>query len=264
MRLHPTLDCQTVKISLLSDLHLSVHPMAPPQTGADVVVLAGDIWRPAEAMQWARQFDVPTIFVPGNHEFYGNDLVGTMRELRSAAQDSQVHILQKQVLRLNGVRFIGCTLWTDFRFFESAEQRDQGLKQATELVRDFSRIRVSPDFPETFTPALSQMLFDDTVAWLEQQFAQHHDGPTVVISHHAPNYRSVHERFAGSALNACFVSELEQRILAWQPAFWLHGHMHDSSDYLIGATRVLCNPRGYARGGNAENASFDPQLTFTV
>ncbi|GAC1527055.1 MAG: hypothetical protein NVS3B11_27890 [Collimonas sp.] len=175
-----------------------------------------------------------------------------------------MHILQKQVLLLDGVRFIGCTLWTDFRFFESAEQRDQGLKQATELVREFTRIRVSPDCPETFTPALSQLLFDDTVTWLEQQFAQRHDGPTVVISHHAPNYRSVHERFTGSALNACFVSELEQRILAWQPAFWLHGHMHDSSDYQIGATRVLCNPRGYARGGNAENASFDPQLTFTV
>lgn len=91
-----------------------------------------------------------------------------------------------------------------------------------------------------------------------------HDGPTVVISHHAPHRRSVHERFAGSALNACFVSELEQRILAWQPALWLHGHMHDSSDYYIGATRVLCNPRGYTRGGKAENTNFDPYLTFTI
>ena len=253
-----------MKISLISDLHLSVHPMTAPQTDADVVVLAGDIWRPVEAMQWARQFSVPTIFVPGNHEFYGNDLVSTMRDLRNAALGSQVHILQKQVLLLGGVRFLGCTLWTDFRFFSNPEQREPGLKQATELVRDFSRIRVSPDFPDTFTPAISQMLFDDTVTWLEQQFAQPHDGPTVVISHHAPDQRSVHERFAGSALNACFVSDLEQRILAWQPAFWLHGHMHDSSDYRIGATRVLCNPRGYARGSNAENASFDPCLTFSV
>jgi len=253
-----------MKISLISDLHLSVHPMPAPETDADVVVLAGDIWRPAEAMQWARQFSVPTIFVPGNHEFYGSDLVSAMRDLRSAAQGSRVHILQKQALLLDGVRFLGCTLWTDFRFFSSAEQRRLGLRQATELVRDFSRIRVAPDFPDTFTPALSQMLFDDTVAWLEQQFAQPHDGPTIVVSHHAPGPQSVHERFAGSALNACFTSELEQRILAWQPAFWLHGHMHDSADYRIGATRVLCNPRGYARGGNAENASFDPRLTFSV
>lgn len=253
-----------MKISLISDLHLSVHPMTAPQTDADVVVLAGDIWRPAEAMQWARRLSVPVIFVPGNHEFYGNDLVSTMRDLRNAALGSQVHILQKQVLLLSGVRFLGCTLWTDFRFFSSPEQREPGLKQATELVRDFSRIRVAPDFPDTFTPAISQMLFDDTVTWLEQQFAQPHDGPTVVISHHAPDQRSVHQRFAGSALNACFVSELEQRILTWQPTFWLHGHMHDSSDYRIGATRVLCNPRGYARGGNAENASFDPCLTFSV
>ena len=253
-----------MKISLLSDLHLSVHPMAPPQTDADVVVLAGDIWRPTEAIEWARQFPVPTLYVPGNHEFYGRDLSGTMSELRTAATGSQVQVLQQQKVVIDGVRFLGCTLWTDFRFFESEEQRESGIKQAVELVRDFSRIRVAPDFPETFTPALSQMLFDDTVAWLDREFAQAHDGPTVVISHHAPSKGSIHERFAGSPLNACFISDLETHILKWQPSLWLHGHVHDSFDYRIGATRVVSNPRGYARSGNEENARFDPYLLLEV
>ncbi|NKI68258.1 metallophosphoesterase [Collimonas pratensis] len=253
-----------MKISLLSDLHLSVHPMAPPQTGADVVVLAGDIWRPAEAIAWARQFTVPTLFVAGNHEFYGRDLDGTVAELRIAAEGSNLHVLHKQSIILDGVRFLGCTLWTDFRFFSNEEQRQLGLQQAVELVRDFSRIRVASDSPELFTPTHSQRLFDDSVAWLEQQFAQPHDGPTVVISHHAPSPRSVHTRFAGSPLNACFVSDLEQCILQWQPTLWLHGHLHDSFDYRIGATRVVCNPRGYARAGKQENQLFDPDLLITI
>ncbi|WP_211444185.1 metallophosphoesterase family protein [Collimonas humicola] len=253
-----------MKISLLSDLHLSVHPMAPPQTGADVVVLAGDIWRPAEAIEWARQFTVPTLFVAGNHEFYGRDLEGAVAELRVAAEGSNVHVLHKQSIALDGIRFLGCTLWTDFRFFKSEEQRQLGLQQAVELVRDFSRIRISPGSSQLFTPAHSQLLFDDSVAWLEQQFAQPYDGPTVVISHHAPSAQSVHPRFAGSPLNACFISELEDRILQWQPALWLHGHLHDSFDYRIGATRVVCNPRGYARAGKQENPLFDPCLSITV
>ncbi|MEO6920421.1 MAG: metallophosphoesterase [Collimonas sp.] len=253
-----------MKISLLSDLHLSVHPMEAPQTDADVVVLAGDIWRPAEAVGWARQFSAPTLFVAGNHEFYGRDLAGAVTELRAAAKASNVHVLQQQSVVLDGVRFLGCTLWTDFRFFSSEEQRALGLSQAVELIRDFSQIRVAPDSPALFTPAVSQLLFDDSVAWLDRQFSQPHDGTTVVISHHAPSPQSVHPRFAGSPLNACFVSDLEQRILQWQPALWLHGHLHDSFDYRIGATRVVCNPRGYARAGKEENPLFDPNLSLIV
>jgi len=253
-----------MKISLLSDLHLSVHPMAPPQTDADVVVLAGDIWRPAEAIGWATQFTAPTLFVAGNHEFYGRDLNGAVAELRLAAEGSHVHVLQKQSVVLDGVRFLGCTLWSDFRFFSSEEQRQPGLQQAVELVRDFSRIRLTSESPQLFTPAHSQLLFDDSVAWLAQQFTEAHNGPTVVISHHAPSAQSVHPRFAGSALNACFVSDLEARIRQWQPALWLHGHLHDSFDYRIGATRIVCNPRGYARGGKQENPLFDPCLSIRL
>ena len=75
-----------MKIALYSDLHLSVHPLELPPTSADVVVLAGDLQRPATGMAWARQFAQPTLYVAGNHEFYGSDLASTMAELRQQAQ----------------------------------------------------------------------------------------------------------------------------------------------------------------------------------
>jgi Icc-related predicted phosphoesterase len=253
-----------MKIALLSDLHLSVFAMDAPATDADVVVLAGDLHRPVGAIQWARQFCQPTLFVAGNHEFYGSDLVTTMRELRAHAQGTAVRVLEHDVWLHNGVRFLGCTLWSDCRLFDSPAQREQGLHQAGQMVRDFSRIRSAPDFDEKFTPALSQYLFNRAEAWLERQFTVAHDGPTVVITHFAPARGSIAARFCGSPLNACFVSDLEPQIRRWQPALWLHGHVHDSFDYRIGNTRVVANPRGYAPKGVVENRAFDATLTIDV
>lgn len=253
-----------MKIALLSDLHLSVQPMSAPPVQADVLVLAGDLHRPAGAIAWARQFTLPTLFVAGNHEFYGGDLVGTLQALREHAQGSAVRVLEHEVCHLQGVRFLGCTLWSDYRLYASPQQREQGLQQAGAMVRDFSRIRVAPDFDDKFSPALAQLLFERSLAWLEQQFAVAHDGPTVVITHFAPARGSIAAQFAGSPLNACFVSDLEPQIRRWQPALWLHGHVHDSFDYRIGPTRVVANPRGYAPNGVVENKAFDPALVIEL
>jgi Icc-related predicted phosphoesterase len=253
-----------MKIALLSDLHLSVQAMPPPPIDADVLVLAGDLHRPAGAIEWARQYAMPTLFVAGNHEFYGGDLVGTVRALRQHAEGSSVRVLEHDVWHRDGVRFLGCTLWSDYRLYESPLQREQGLQQARTMVRDFSRIRVAPDFDDTLTPAIAQLLFEHAVAWLEQRFAVPHDGPTVVVTHFAPTRGSIAAQFAGSPLNACFVSDLEAHIRRWQPALWLHGHVHDSFDYRIGGTRVVANPRGYAPNGVVENKAFDPSLVIEV
>jgi len=254
-----------MKIALLSDLHLSVHPLpAPALADADVIVLAGDLGRPAAAVDWAKQFGGPTLLVAGNHEFYGSDIASTEHELRERTRGSSVVFLERDEWGHDGVRFLGCTLWADHRLHASAAQREEGLRQSMALVRDFSRIRVAPDFPDTLTPALSQLLFDTSVAWLEKKFSQAHDGPTVVVTHFAPSRGSIAERFAGSPINNCFVSDLEARIRRWQPRLWLHGHTHDSFDYRIGQTRVVANPRGYAPAGQIENKRFDPGLVLTL
>jgi hypothetical protein len=238
--------------------------LPPPAVDADVLVLAGNLHRPAGAMLWARQYTLPTLFVAGNHEFYGGDLAGTVHALREHAQGSSVRVLEHDVWLHGGVRFLGCTLWSDYRLYDSPQQRELGLQQAGALVRDFSRIRVAPDRDDRFTPADAQRLFDAAVAWLERQFAIPHEGPTVVVTHFAPARGSIAARFAGSPLTACFVSDLEPQIRRWQPALWLHGHVHDSFDYRIGTTRIVANPRGYAPDGVVENKAFDPSLVVAV
>ncbi|MBE2243063.1 MAG: metallophosphoesterase [Burkholderiaceae bacterium] len=253
-----------MKIQLMSDLHLSVHAMPVPRTDADVVVIAGDLARPQGSIAWAAQVGQPTLFVAGNHEFYGSDLETTVAQLREHAKGTQVRVLECDEWRFGGVRFLGCTLWSDYRLFTDAAQREAGLQQAMTMVRDFSRITVAPGRSELFTPAVSQRLFDQSVAWLDARFAEQHDGPTVVVTHFAPARGSIHPRFAGSPLNACFVSDLEDRIQRWQPELWLHGHVHDSFDYTVGRTRVVANPRGYARGGVVENAHFDPAFVIDL
>lgn len=253
-----------MKILLLSDLHLSVHPLPVPPTDADVVVLAGDFGRPAAALDWAGRFDRPTLFVAGNHEFYGSDPITTMARLREAAWGTQVRVLENDEWLYAGVRFLGCTLWSDHRLNTLPQERELGLRQAVETVRDFSRIAAGPGLEARFTPALSRQRFDASVAWLESKFAQPHAGATVVVTHFAPSRGSIHARFVGSLINACFVSDLEVQIRRWQPQLWLHGHTHDSFDYRIGRTRVVANPRGYAPGGVVENPRFDASLTIEL
>lgn len=246
-----------MRIALLSDVHLSVNAIPFPQVEADIVVLAGDIARPAAAIEWARSCPAPIVYVAGNHEFYGSDLVSTYEHLNRLTHGTRIHVLERSEYVHEGVRFLGCTLWSDYRLFDKPEDRALGIEMATKLIRDFSHIKVSPDFPDLFTPAISQLVFLQTVAWLEECFSRDSHLTTVVVSHFAPTRSSISPAFANSPINSSFVSDLEARIKVWQPALWLHGHTHGSFDYRVGNTRVICNARGYAKGGINENPDFD-------
>lgn len=253
-----------MKIALLSDIHLSVDFMPLPEAQADVLIIAGDVARPQQAIDWAKAARIPTLYVAGNHEFYRSDLVTTYERLRQLAEGTNIHILERSEWHHQGVRFLGSTLWSDYRLFASEEARARGLADAGKFLYDFSAIKVVPDFDELFSPAVSQLLFAQTVAWLDECFDRKHGGPTVVVTHFAPTPQSIAPRFASSSINASFVSDLTQRIERWQPELWLHGHTHDSFDYQVGRTRVVCNARGYAKDGNVENARFNPMLTLEL
>jgi predicted phosphodiesterase len=253
-----------MKLHVLSDLHLSLAGMDVPATDADVLILAGDIARPEAACAWAQQVHKPVIYVAGNHEFYGGDLEGTLHDLRRRCAASGLHLLECGAWVFGGVRFLGATLWSDFRVFADGEARASAMAASSRLIRDFQRISVDPQHSRVFTPHDSQALFDRTVAWLEAQLQQPFDGPTVVITHHAPSPQSVHPRFEGSPLNGCFVSDLERLMGAERVRLWIHGHTHDSFDYTVRGTRVLCNPRGYVMKGVTENAAFDAACVVQV
>ena len=130
-----------MRLAILSALHLTVAGMPVPQVACDVVILAGDVARPQQAMAWAKQFTVLVIYVPGNHEYYGGSLSGTLSTLRELARGSQVHVLERDELRLGGVRFLGCTLWTDFRLQATeAERRGIGFSDHREQAETVAGI----------------------------------------------------------------------------------------------------------------------------
>ncbi|OGS98981.1 MAG: metallophosphoesterase [Gallionellales bacterium RBG_16_56_9] len=253
-----------MRLAVLSDLHLSVAGMPAPTLDCDVIILAGDIARPPQAIEWARQFSQPVIYVPGNHEYYGGSLSGTLPALRELSAGTQVHVLDRGELRTGGVRFLGCTLWSDFRLLEGEAEQAASMAAATQFIRDFSRITLSDDSAELFTPIVSRQLFDQSVDWLEARFSEPFVGPTVMVSHHAPTRGSINPKYSGSPVNPSFVSDLEPQLRRWQPSLWVHGHVHDSYDYQVGNTRVVCNPRGYARSGNPENPAFDAQFVISI
>ncbi|MGV3570033.1 MAG: metallophosphoesterase [Ramlibacter sp.] len=253
-----------MKLHILSDLHLGQAGFACPATDADAIVLAGDIGRPEQAVAFARGLGKPVLLVPGNHEFYGGSLAGGLARLRTLCEGTNVHLLDADEVVLQGVRFLGATLWTDFLLFGDGPQRDAAVEACLRFMRDFHRIRMVDDDDALFTPTDAATLFRAHAAWLQRRLAAPHAGPTVVVTHHAPSARSVHARFEGSLVNAGFVSNAEHLLGAQRACLWVHGHTHDSFDYDVGGTRVLCNPRGYARDGAIENARFDPALVVEV
>ena len=253
-----------MKINVLSDLHLGFGAFDRPVNDADVVVLAGDISRPREAAAWALRFDKPVLYVPGNHEFYGSSIDRAAEQLKQLCAGTHVHVLDRTEIVIGRVRFLGTTLWTDFELFGTGEEKAAAMGEARRLIRDFSRIRLTDAADAAFTPEDSAALFKSQAEWLDQRLSEAHTGPTVVITHHAPSPKSIHSRFADSPLNACFVSDAEHLIDADRAQVWIHGHTHDSFDYLVNGTRVVCNPRGYAKAGVNENRLFDPDLIVEV
>lgn len=241
-----------MRIQVMSDIHLEFSPCIPPVTDADIVVLAGDIGIGDKGVAWAKNtFDVTVIMVPGNHEYY--DPLFTMDEhiklMKSEALGSKVHVLDNDVETIDGVRFIGTTLWTD-------------LHDCWVLYSDADRIIITDDWH--FNAPYAQALFEHNVAWLKEEIARPFEGRTVVISHHAPSPQSIHPKYEGNPWNLCFSSNLEE-LMGQRIDMWVHGHMHDSFDYTVSSTRVVCNPRGYPNAlGGWENPQFNPNLVIDL
>lgn len=253
-----------IRLSILSDLHLSRGGLPMPSAESDIVILAGDISRPKEAIAWASAFTQPVLYVAGNHEFYGSGLRETIAQLKHYAQGTQIHVLDNEEIVLHGIRFLGSTLWTDFNLDGAGQARELAIAQALKYNYDFSRIRSDVTPGSTLSPDELEAMFQLNRAWLQQSLATDFDGPTVVITHHAPSPKSIHPRFEDSPINTCFVSNSEDLMNVNRVVLWIHGHTHDSFDYHVNGTRVVCNPRGYAKDGRNENRHFDPDLVVTL
>lgn len=230
-----------MRIHLLSDLHNEFGPFTPAPVDCDLVILAGDIDVKARAVEWARQaFSGPVLYVPGNHEFYGGHLTHTLEKMR-AAQDERVRVLERDEVILGGVRFLGATMWTDFA---ATGNTPMACLTAQNAMNDFRQIRT--EGYRRIRPADLVARSVQTKDWLRMKMAQPFDGPTVVITHHAPTLRSLQGGpHAGTHLDAAYANRWEELMGGERMALWLHGHSHWAVDYDLAGTRVLCNPRGY-------------------
>ncbi|QAU32999.1 metallophosphoesterase [Janthinobacterium sp. 17J80-10] len=273
-----------MKIQFASDLHYEFLEKQFPDyriispADADVLVIAGDIHRATMAIQTFADWPVPVVYIHGNHEAYYQQYDDLLEELREQAHGSNVHFLENDELVLNGVRFLGCCLWTDYELapFDPAE----AMLAAEKFLPDHKVIHTGQrdhDDKEcesgeiSFPAKAAQQLHAASRAWLATKLAEEFDGATVVVSHHGPHPDSVHERFAGSIINAAFVSDLTP--LMGRAELWIHGHVHNSFDYTVAGTRIVTNPRGYATNRLAaaspeqltwENPEFDPQRVVEV
>ncbi|MGU3420747.1 metallophosphoesterase [Methylobacterium sp. D54C] len=258
-----------MRIWILSDLHRDVGfpRFRPPSIpDADVAVVAGDVGENlAASVAWVAEVigrHMPAVMVAGNHEFYGGTIPSHLDRGRAAAAGTDVHLLENGTVTLAGIRFSGCTFWTDYDL-EGPGTDGPAMEAARRCLLDHRRIGVREDDRyRTFQPEDALRLHLASRVFFEGAlFRNHTDAPRqVVVTHHAPTPMSIHPRYTGDPLNPAFVSDLTDLVAAAQPALWVHGHVHSSFDYRVAATRVVCNPKGYGR----ENPDFDPGLVIEI
>lgn len=274
-----------MKIQLLSDLHLEANPgfTATPAPDADLLVLAGDVGsyqrrKDGSTMpeaDWGLQrfsplpqyagWPVPVLFVPGNHEYDALDIDEAHAGLRAACERLGIQWLERETAVIDGVRFVGTTLWSDYDTFvapgspltERLRQRHKAFRAANFYLTKMAGQRGG----ELFDAAAMRELALDCQAWLREALERPYaDGPTVVVTHFAPTLHSADPRYGHSPGTAGFCNALDD--LLPLADLWLHGHLHCPTDLRVGRCRIVANPLGYADKG--EQLTFSHTLTVHV
>lgn len=246
-----------MKINYMSDIHTEFEsPLiltgegGAQTSGGDILVLAGDIAVKAET-SWVRDAAVKyddVILINGNHEFYHGDISKIHHQIAKHLPDN-VHYLECDSVTIGDQRFLGTTLWGGYHLPYSMQAANRGMN-------DHRIIRIQGG---KFTAEEAKQVHMNSLHWLNQNIQE----GDIVVTHHAPSVQSIDmNRYGDIPLNAAYYDNLEELILETKPAIWIHGHVHHSLDYMIGDTRVLCNPRGYV--GYEENPNFDVNATVEV
>ena len=277
-----------MKITVVSDLHLECGDVTLP--GGDVLILSGDVCEARHVGKYSRFFAEEcsakyreTVYVLGNHEFYGGNYQKTYAKVALGLPDN-VTLLENQTHQIDDVVFVGATLWTDMN-----KRDEMTMHHVSRRMNDFRCVRngnrlvtrtvpiyqLNPDYTEdgknggkyvtkeggglieigtkkkeeisTFSPVDAADDFDKMYGYIQKVIEGRYDEKFVVCTHHAPSKGSEHPRYKYDTLmNGAYNSVLDEYILDHpQIKLWTHGHTHEQFDYMIGSTRVVCNPRGY-------------------
>ena len=249
-----------MKIQLLSDLHneflrngrqVNGHSWSGviPHTDADIVILAGDIDTGTQGAEWAisesERLGKPILYVLGNHEFYRHEYFSVKDDIAKLCSGTNVAYLDSGCLIVEGVRFLGTTLWTDYRADVRIPQ-DQAMLTIDNNLSDHRVIKFnSGSGDDRFKPEHALMLHEKELRWLRQQLEAGFDGKTVVITHHGPHSLCQHPAFPVSEMSGAFHSDLGDLIEAHEIDVWAFGHTHANLDSVVYATRIVSNQAGY-------------------
>jgi len=286
-----------MKIKLVSDLHLEFSDInIHNDEGADVLILGGDIMiatdlhdhpepsntadqaaiakgtglgRRQMAAQRFRDFlkrcsfQFPhVIYIAGNHEFYNGKWSQSLITLSNeCAKFPNVYFLEAGYKKIDDVTFIGGTLWTDMNKGDPLT-----LHAVRDMMNDFTVIKKDLEGYTNLKPYDTVVRHRHMLGYIKTVVAERPDEKFVVVGHHSPSFQSVHEGYRGETLmNGAYHSDLSEFILDRpQIKLWTHGHTHYPFDYVIGETRIVCNPRGYENDGYSEDTGWNPNLILEI
>ncbi len=283
-----------MKIKVVSDLHLEFSDFnIKNDENCDVLILSGDIlvaedlydypspdpYTPGGMANFGRRvassaryndffkrvsFQFPhVIYVAGNHELYHGKWVKSVEFLRNffAQRFSNVYFLERDIKTIDDVTFIGGTLWTDMNKMDPIT-----LHAVRDMMNDYRLIRNDEKGYTALKPADTVIRHRETLGYIKTIVEGMHDEKFVVVGHHSPSFQSVHEQYKNEfTMNGAYHSSLEEFILDRpQIKLWTHGHTHHAYDYMIGDTRIVCNPRGYQTDSWSEQTGFNPNIVIEV
>mgnify|MGYP000137806270 CR=1 FL=1 len=268
-----------MKIHLISDVHIesnSINYRAPES--ANIIVLAGDIGEGLDGLIWARNTfpDKQIVYVSGNHEFYGQDL-SIIDLMRKTAKSLDIHFLENDEVFIDGVRFLGCTLWANQNNFslkdiefswrnmndygsikaESWWNDNKNRNEAFELMGD--HFNKKSFYQKSFSPIIAYLIHKESLSWLTKKLSESHK-KTVVVTHHAPSFFQLKDEYIWDDLQYSYCSNLIDLIRSNSVDFWLHGHIHQSVDYGINNTRIISNSAGY----KGQKTGFNAELLIYI
>jgi Icc-related predicted phosphoesterase len=248
-----------MKLQILSDLHIEFAQYKIVDTDADVIILAGDIHLGDKGFKWAYENikDKEVIYVLGNHEFYTEATPKLINKLRDKSNGTNIHVLENDSISIDGVRFLGCTLWTDFRLLN---KMDISLAMAALQMNDYKKIRISPTYKKC-RPSYTIVWHNQSKKWLYNKIRKCRESKTVVVTHHAPSILSIRKKDRNNPLRAAYASNMDDFILSSKVTLWIHGHIHSAFNYHIGETRIICNPLGYP---DTPKRGFNPALMVEI
>lgn len=257
-----------MKIQVLSDLHIE-HIVQPiigkdwqlidlnicPDPDIDVLVLAGDITTLHQLFLLStllKEYGKPVIYIPGNHEYYGSGMTleATREKYRAEFKGSNVHFLdQGGRVQIGNTMFLGGTLWTDLN--NDYDLVKFNRFQDAQMIKGLDRDTWLEEHGDTCISIEAEMA--------NRAMGKYNYSNLVVVTHHLPSPRSTPLRFKNSPINMFFNTDLEYLMdQDVSPNLWIHGHTHDSMDYTVHDTRVVCNPFGYK--GYETNPLFSPVI----